>query len=166
MNLKESSGFTITEVLVVIVIIGLIFSVLSIVFYSTTNNSIFMIGQAENIKREAVVLWDIQRKILSSRELFLEKDRLHMITTAGDFYEGVVKCSYIFKEGSLFYYEFPYPYGDIRFFDEKMLVNIGNFEDFQIRAVKNDKSYEEFKGNPDYFLIVLKNRRFIVKNEI
>lgn len=163
MNLKNSRGFTLTEVLLVLIITGLIFSVITLVFSSSVNNSLNLISRAETLKKEASLLWNIQRKILSSTELLLEKDKLHMITAAGDFFEGVVKCSYIIKEGTLYYYEFPYPYGDLRFYEDRGLIFVGSFRDLKILAYKNQQIHQEFKGIPDYFQIELNGKVFVVK---
>lgn len=165
MKLRNPEGFTLTEVLVVLLITGLIFSVLTVVLFSSTNNSLSLLSRAEELKRDSTLMWNLQRKILSSQEILLEKDRLHMVTAAGDFYEGVVKCSYILKNGSLYYYEFPYPYGDLRFFEENKLIFLGNFDNFKIIAYQNQQSHQEFRGMPDYFQIEIKGRIFIVKTK-
>lgn len=88
-----------------------------------------------------------------------------MTTSAGDYYQGVVKSAYIYKykEQKLFYYEFPYPYGDLKFYEEDKLIPVGEFKDFKILAYKGESSYEEFNGKPDYFTVYLDKRKFIIK---
>lgn len=164
MNLKNKRGFTLIEVLIVVILIGLIFSLLSMIFYSNINNSLHLILESEKLQREASLFWNIQRKIASAKEIQLDKGNLHMLTTAGDYYEGVVKSTYIFRDGNLFYYEFPYPFGDLRFYEEDKLYNLGKFKNFNIWAFKNEKRYDEFTGFPDYFLVECEGRTIIVKS--
>lgn len=166
MNLKDKKGFTLIEVLIVIILIGLIFSLLSMIFYSNINNSLNLILESERLKKEASFFWNIQRKIASAKEIHLDKGNLYMLTTAGDYYEGVVKSAYIFRDGNLFYYEFPYPYGDLRFYEEDKLYNLGKFKNFNILAFKNEKKYDEFIGFPDYFLVEYDDKIIVVKSNI
>lgn len=163
MNIKDKRGYTLIEVLIVITIIGIIFSVLSIIFFSSITNSLDLIENSEKLKRQAILFWDFQRKIGSAKEILLEKGELFMITTAGDYYEGVVKCAYISKGDSLFYYEFPYPYGNLKFYEENKLINLGKIKNFKILAVKDNINYEIFKGLPDYFYIEYEDKKIIVK---
>lgn len=166
MKSKNKKGFTLIEVLIVILLIGFIYSLLSMIFYSNIGNSLNIISDSEKLKREAIFFWNIQRKVASAKEIYLNKGNLYMLTTAGDFYEGLVKSAYIFREGNLYYYEFPYPYGDLRFYEEDKLTNLGKFENFRILAHKNKNQYEEFNGFPDYFSVEFNGRKIIVKSGI
>lgn len=165
-NLRHKEGFTLIEVLIVIILIGLIFSILSMIFYSNISNSLNFISRSEKLKREANFFWNIQRKIASAKEIQLDKNNIYMFTTAGDYYEGMVKSAYIFRDGNLFYYEFPYPYGDLKFYEEDKLNNLGKVKNFRIMAFKKERQYEEFKGMPDYFMIEYDERKIIVKSSI
>ncbi len=166
MKSKDKKGFTLIEVLIVILLIGLIYSILSMIFYSNIGNSLNIISDSEKLKREANFFWNIQRKVASAKEIHLNKGNLYMLTTAGDYYEGLVKSVYILREGNLYYYEFPYPYGDLRFYEEDKLYNLGKVEKFQILAFKNENKYDEFIGFPDYFLVEYNERKIIVKSGI
>lgn len=166
MKSKNKKGFTLIEVLIVIVLIGLIYSLLSMIFYSNIGNSLNIISDSEKLKREANFFWNIQRKVASAKEIYLNKGNIYMLTTAGDYYEGLVKSAYIFREGNLYYYEFPYPYGDLRFYEEDKLNNLGKIDKFQILAYKNENKYDEFTGFPDYFLVDYNERKIIVKSGI
>lgn len=166
MKSKNKKGFTLIEVLIVIVLIGLIYSLLSMIFYSNIGNSLNIISDSEKLKREANFFWNIQRKVASAKEIYLNKGNIYMLTTAGDYYEGLVKSAYILKEGNLYYYEFPYPYGDLRFYEEYRLNNVGKVEKFQILAFKNENKYDEFIGFPDYFFVEYNGRKIIVKSSI
>lgn len=161
----NQKGFTLIEVLLVLTLIGFIFLILSTVFYSNIHNSLNLITNSEKLKNEADLFWNIQRKVFSAQEIYLERGNLYMITSAGDFYQGVVKSAYIYKykEQKLYYYEFPYPYGDLKFYEEDKLLLVGEFRDFKILAYKGEKSYEDFNGKPDYFNFHLDKWKFIIK---
>jgi len=161
----KQKGFTLIEVLLVLTLIGFIFLILSTVFYSNIHNSLNLITNSEKLKNEADLFWNIQRKVFSAQEIYLERGNLYMITSAGDFYQGVVKSAYIYKykEQKLYYYEFPYPYGDLKFYEEDKLLLVGEFRDFKILAYKGEKSYEDFNGKPDYFNFHLDKWKFIIK---
>ncbi|MGB9873733.1 MAG: type II secretion system protein [Hydrogenobacter sp.] len=152
-HLKDKKGFTLLEVLVVLMIVGILFSVLSYSFYSFLTNSTNLLADSEKLKQEASLLLNIQRKVLSAKTLYIEKDKLFMITSAGDYYEGVVKCAYIYKEKTLYYYEFPYPYGDIRFYEEDKLIKLGRFESFSVRAYAGGSFMDSFQGIPEFLYV-------------
>lgn len=160
---RNSKAFTLVEVLVVLAVTGLTFSLIATLFYSSTANSLNLIETAQSTKAEATLLWNLQRKISSSQEILLEGNRLHMITGAGDYFEGVVKCSYIFRNGTLFYYEFPYPFGEIAFVEEDRLIYFGTFKEFKVLASKNQQFYQDYRGKPDYFKIQVNGKVLIVK---
>ncbi len=152
-HLKDKKGFTLLEVLVVLMIVGVLFSVLSYSLYSFLTNSTNLLADSERLKQEASLLLNIQRKVLSAKTLHIEKDKLFMITSAGDYYEGVVKCAYIYKDKTLYYYEFPYPYGDIRFYEEDKLVKLGRFENFSVRAYVGGSFMDSFQGIPEILYV-------------
>jgi prepilin-type N-terminal cleavage/methylation domain-containing protein len=161
----KKKGFTLIEVLIVLTVIALVFTLLSTVFYSNIQNSLNLLLSSEKLKTEADLFWNMQRKVFSAQEIYLAKGELYMTTSAGDYYQGVVKSAYIYKykEQKLFYYEFPYPYGELKFYEEDKLIPVGEFKDFKILAYKGESSYEEFNGKPDYFTVYLDKRKFIIK---
>ncbi|MDW8066997.1 MAG: prepilin-type N-terminal cleavage/methylation domain-containing protein [Aquificaceae bacterium] len=153
-------GFTLLEVLLVLVLMGVFFSVLSYSFYSSTRNSYFMLESAELLKGEIFLFWDLQRKLTGATDLYIKKDSLFMVTSSGDYYQGLVKCAYVYKDGWLYYYEFPYPYGDITFYEEDKLVRVGRFEELSFRAFSNGQFFDEFKGLPQWMDIRFKDKTY------
>ncbi len=153
-------GFTLLEVLLVIALMGVFFGVLSYSFYSSARNSYLLVESAELTKEEAFLFWNLQRKISSATDLFLKKDSLFMITSSGDYYQGVVKCAYLYRDGLIYYYEFPYPYGDISFYEEDKLVRLGRFGEVSFRAYANGQFFEEFRGIPQWVEVKTGSRTF------
>ncbi|RMH79738.1 MAG: prepilin-type N-terminal cleavage/methylation domain-containing protein [Acidobacteria bacterium] len=160
-------GFTLLEVLLVLVLMSIFLGMLTYSFYSTLKNSYAIVELSELTKEEAKLLWNLQRKLSGALELYVKKDSLFMLTSAGDYYQGVVKCAYIFKDGWLYYYEFPYPYGELTFYEEDRLIRVGRFEGFQIRAYVMGNHLEEYRGVPEVleFKIGGKTLKFGVKSE-
>ena len=155
-------GFTLLEVLLVIALMGVFFGVLSYSFYSSARNSYLLLESAELTKEEALFFWSLQRKLTGAKDLYLKKDALFMTTSAGDYYQGIVKCAYIYKDGWLYYYEFPYPYGDIAFYEEDKLVKIGRFGETTFRAFFSGQFFEEFRGLPQWLEVRVGGRLFTI----
>ena len=153
-------GFTLLEVLLVLILMGVFFSVLSYSFYSSTRNSYFMLESAELLKGEIFLFWDLQRKLTGATDLYVKKDGLFMVTSSGDYYQGLVKCAYVYRDGWLYYYEFPYPYGDITFYEEDKLVRVGRFEELSFRAFFNGQFFDEFRGLPQWVDIRFKDKTY------
>ncbi|MEJ5339282.1 MAG: type II secretion system protein [Aquificaceae bacterium] len=151
-------GFTLLEVLLVITLIGVFFGVLSYSFYSSVRNSYLLLESAELTKEEALLFWNLQKKLVGAVDLYMRKDALFVITSSGDYYEGVVKCAYLYKDGWLYYYEFPYPYGEITFYEEDRLIKLGRFDEFSFRVYANGQYLEEFRGIPQWVEVRLGGR--------
>lgn len=151
-------AFTLIEVLLVLVLMGLFFGILSYSFYSSTRNAYLLSESSQLTKEEVLLFWDLQRKLVGASDLYIKKDALFMITSSGDYYQGVVRCAYIYKDGWLYYYEFPYPYGDISFYEGDKLIKVGKFKDLSFKAFFNGKYMEEFKGLPQWIEVSLEGK--------
>ncbi|MFN3471700.1 MAG: prepilin-type N-terminal cleavage/methylation domain-containing protein [Aquificaceae bacterium] len=143
-------AFTLVEVLLVLVLMGLFFGTLSYSFYSSLRSSYLLSQSSQLTKEEILLFWDLQRKLTGATNLYLRKDGLFMITSSGDYHQGMVKCAYIYRDGWLYYYEFPYPYGDIAFYEEDRLIKLGRFKDLSFRVFSNGSYFEEFRGLPQW----------------
>ncbi len=143
-------AFTLIEVLLALALMGLFLGLLSYSFYSSLRSSYLLSQSSQLTKEEILLFWNLQRKLIGATDLYLRKDAIFMITSSGDYYQGIVKCAYIYKDGWLYYYEFPYPYGDIAFYEEDRLIKLGRFKDLSFRAFSNGSYYEEFKGLPQW----------------
>ncbi|MFN4319281.1 MAG: prepilin-type N-terminal cleavage/methylation domain-containing protein [Aquificaceae bacterium] len=143
-------AFTLVEVLLVLVLMGLFFGTLSYSFYSSLRSSYLLSQSSQLTKKEILLFWDLQRKLTGATSFYLRKDALFMITSSGDYHQGMVKCAYIYRDGWLYYYEFPYPYGDIAFYEEDRLIKLRRFKDLSFRAFSNGSYFEEFSGLPQW----------------
>ncbi|MCX7990136.1 MAG: type II secretion system GspH family protein [Aquificaceae bacterium] len=143
-------GFTLLEVLLAISLMGVFFGILSYSFYSSLRNSYALLESVELTREEVLLFWNLQRKLTGAIELSLYKDRIFMVTSSGDYYQGVVKWAYLYKDGWLYYYEFPYPYGDLTFYEEDRLIKVGRFREFSFRAFSGGQYFEEFRGMPQW----------------
>ncbi len=153
-------AFTLVEVLVVLTLMGLLFGMLSFAFYRASNGSLNVLQLSESIKREAVLYWELERKITGAKEIYIENDRIYMLTTGGSLYDGVVKCAYFVKDGALFYYEFPYPYLSLDDIEESKAYKVMEVESFKVRAKVRDSEVRTLIGLPDYVLITINDRSF------
>ncbi len=158
---EKNKGFTLVEVLIVLSLLGLTFSVLLLTWARGMDSSLNISKRAEELKSEILLFWDLQRKILGAKKIKLYRGNIYMITTGGSIYQGIVKCAYVFNNGSLFYYEYPYPYGALEEIEEDKLQRIGNFENFEVSAVKDKKEWRDYEGMPDYVVIRLNDREFV-----
>lgn len=159
---KQSKGFTLIEVIVVVIIISLVFSVLSFALYSSIKNSIETSKSAEDLKQKTLFFWDTQRKFYTSNYIYLKDNLLTLYNTAGN-NQGLVKSTFFLKDGFLWYYEFPFVYGDPSFYDEKNAVKLFKVKDIKMYAVKDNQQFFEFQGLPDYLVIEIDGIRMVLR---
>ncbi len=158
---NRGKGFTLPEVLVVLILLGVLFSIVGTVFLRGSDSALSVIERAEKLKLEVSLFWDLQRKIIGSRNLKVEGDAIYMVSSGGSYYPGVVKCAYLFKHGKLYYYEYPYPLGALDEVEEDKLVLIGNFESVTFSAIERDREYETYEGLPDYVKVSVNGKDLI-----
>jgi len=156
-------AFTLVEVLVVLLLLGLLFGLLSYVLKSGTESSLFVVESSQRLRDESLLVWNIQRKLMSAKDAYMEEDKLFLHTYAGDYYEGMVKCAYIFKDGTLYYYEFPYPYGSINFYEEEKLIKLAKFKSFSFLAESAGTTQKTFRGLPEKYHIIIEDREYVLK---
>ncbi len=148
---RRSFAFTLVEVLVVLTLLGLAFGLISFSFYSYIRNALSLQESAERLRSMALLKMDIKRKILSSKEIAVKDNMVFMITNAGSYHAGTVKCGYVYKDGELYYYEFPYPYGDIFYYEEDKLIKVAKLSRFEVWV----EGKKEYRGRPPKWLRIL-----------
>ncbi len=156
-------AFTLVEVLLVVSLVGLLFGVVIFSFYRATDSSVTLLTSSELLKQEAILYWELERKILGAKQIHIENDRIYMITTGGNYYSGVVKSAYFVKDKKLYYYEFPYPYLSIDDIDEDAAHEVMSVENFSVSAYNRDSRYKTYTGLPDFVEIRLNGRRLVYK---
>lgn len=161
--MKRGRAFTLVEVLVVLTLLGLIFSLLLLVFWRGTDSSLNLSRRGEGLRGEVLLFWDLQRKVLGAKRIKVEGNNLYLITSSGDFYQGVVKCAYLYKDGKLYYYEFPYPYGPMDEIDRSKLQTLGRFEEFEVRAVEGNREEKVYDGLPRFVKVRLNGKELLLE---
>ncbi|NPB07071.1 MAG: type II secretion system protein [Aquificae bacterium] len=157
-------GFTLVEVLLVLTILGLTFSVLLTVFTRSVSFTASAVERSERLRRELTLFWELQRALAGAKELLLRDGReLFLITSGGERYRGVVKRAFIYRNGALYGYEFPYPAGSLDYYEEDELVFIGRFEQFELRAVDAKGSHASYEGLPELVELKLNGKVFTFK---
>ncbi|MEN3033930.1 MAG: prepilin-type N-terminal cleavage/methylation domain-containing protein [Aquificaceae bacterium] len=142
-------AFTLIEVLITLTLVGLFLSTISFSFFRSSDSISQLSGQARALSEDAILIWDLHRKLIGATDIYINKEGVFMITSSGSYYAGVVKCAYIYKDGWLYYYEFPYPYGDIAFYERDRLVRLRPLRSFKVSAISSDgSSLEDFRGIP------------------
>lgn len=163
MGFLKRRAFTLVEVLVVLTLIGLTFSLLLLVFSRGVDSSLNVSSRGEWLRMGAQLFWDLQRKVLGATRIKVENNNLYMVTSAGDFYPGVIKCAYIYRDGELYYYEFPYPYGAIDEIEEDKLYRLGRAKDFEVIAVVGNREEKVYEGLPLFVKVKLNGREFLLE---
>ncbi len=163
---RDNKAFTLVEILIVLTLFGLIFGLIAFSFHNMVKNSINLVDLGEDIKSKARLFWDIQRAILSAKDMYIEEDgensRLYLVTAGGLFEEGVVKAVFFVEEGFLKYEEFPYYYGDIRYTGEGKIYNLARVKEFRVEAYNGRRRLTNFKGIPEFVLIRINGQEFTV----
>jgi len=142
------SGFTLVEILAVLAILGLVFSTVFLLFWRGVNSSLEIAKRSEELQEKALLYWRLTRAIYGAKRLLLlNGTELYLYTTGGNLYGGVVKEAYIFKNGTLYYYEFPYPYKDIRYYDKDKLMPIFKADRLEFLAEFNGGNFTSYSFN-------------------
>ncbi|HIC97802.1 MAG TPA: prepilin-type N-terminal cleavage/methylation domain-containing protein [Aquificaceae bacterium] len=159
--MSSNRAFTLVEVLLVLTLLGLTFSTVLFVFLRGIGSSLSVLESSEKLSGEASLFWDLQRKVFGASRIKIENDRLYMITSGGTYYEGVVRCAYFFREGKLYYYEFPYPWGEIDDIEESKAFQIATVGSFEVSAVEGDGEERSYDGLPERVVVRIGDTEFI-----
>jgi len=162
----KGRAFTLIEVLIVLTLLGLTFSALLLVFSRGIDSSLRITEDSERLKLKANLFWDLQRKIVGAKRIRVENNNLYMITSGGTIYQGVVKCAYIFKNGKLYYYEFPYPYGAIDEIEEDKLQKVGEFKSFEVKVKEGNRVLNSYEGLPDEIIVKVGKDEFVFSGKL
>jgi len=164
----RNRGFTLPEVLVVLLLISLIFGAVLAVLVSVGRGSLEADRRAGELDRRAFLLYRLRHQLEGAlRGLRLERreDGLYLafVTPVGEVHPGVVGVRYRYAEGRLYYCENPYPRADLLFCEEGKEFSLGDFEDFEVRVFSQGKWREGFGGGlPEKVEILLGDSRMVI----
>ena len=161
---KGNKAFTLIEILVVVAILGLIFSTIAIIFKNLYEGSLQLSSSSQELSKKIQTFWTLTRALYSSKKVVLKNGtQLYLITAGGQFYGGVVKAVYLFKNGTLFYYEYPYPYGSLYDYDKKKLIELAKFKNFKIYAIIEGIPKKTFYKKAKLYQLLIDNETFYIK---
>jgi len=162
--LNTFKAFTLVEVLVTLAVLGITFTVLFSAFVRASVFSYELVERSERRKEELLLFWEFQRALAGAKDLLVRDGReLFLITSGGERFKGVVKRAFIYREGVLYAYEYPYPAGSIDYYEEEELVEVGRFEEFELRALDSRGLHATYRGLPPLLLLKLKGRELTFK---
>ncbi len=167
---KRDRGFTLLEVLVVLLLLSLIFGTVVTTFPTAGRGALTLRRDADRLYQRVFLTYRLRHQIegiLRSFRLEKREDGLYMgfITSSGETYRGVVQVRYRYDGKELFYCENPYPYGEILSCDEGKEISLGTFEDFRVKVFHGGRWWPEdegFSGMPEKVEVDLEDTRMIV----
>ncbi len=139
-----------------LVLLGVVLSTALFVFLRGINSSSTITLKGEKLVEFSNLYWDLTRAFYGAKELALiNGTQLYLITTGGLFYPGVVHSAFIYRNGTLYYYEYPYPYGDIRHVEEDRLIALYRLDSFRMEVIdKGGKPSLNYRGKKPYMMEV------------
>jgi prepilin-type N-terminal cleavage/methylation domain-containing protein len=161
---KYPKGFTLLEVLVVLVLVGLIFTLVLTVFWRITETSSEVSKRASKLQRETTLYWQLTRSFFGTKRLaVVNGTQIYAITTGGSLFKGTVWCAYLYRNGTLYYYEYPYPppYSIKEIPREASEIILGKFKSVKFSARKGGIFYSNFEGKPDTVKVELNGESFL-----
>ena len=158
-GMRSGRGFTLTEVLVVLLLFGVSLSLLLFVFSRGVSSSLAVEERSERVSLLASLFWDMERKIFGAERIYIEGDALYMVTSGGSYYPGLVRCAYIFRDGDLLYFEDPDLSKEI-YATEGDGIRIGRFERFRVVAVEGNRDLPAYDGLPRFVRVYLDDMVF------
>ncbi len=168
----KKKGFTLLELLIVLILLSIVFTVVLSVIKSVGQGSIFLKKQAETLKKKAYIYYTLKHQLEDiKRMLVFKKDEegdvyLGFITTLGEVYPAVVKVRYRFDKGKLFYCESLYTYDNFLSCENNTETLLGYFKRFKVRIFYRGKWYSEgksFSGIPEKVEVILGNTPIIAE---
>lgn len=167
---KNNRGFTLLEILAVLLLLSLIFGTVVTVFRTAGRGALSIRQDAERLYQRVFLTYRLRHQIeglLRSFRLEKREDGLYLgfITSSGETYRGVVQVRYRYSGKELFYCEKPYPHGEILSCDEAREVSLGTFEDFRVKVFSGGRWWPEdegFQGMPEKIEVDLEDTRIIV----
>jgi len=133
-------GFTLLEVLVVIVIISLFFSMLFGVYFFIVDKSLKTMDGSKRLYNYLDTLYNIRKAIECAKTIKVDNSghfsKLYLYTYCG-MYKGFSKEVFFVKDNYLYVYSYPYAFGDILFYEPDKAMRLIPVEEFNAKFMPN-----------------------------
>ncbi len=120
-------GFTLLEILVVIVILSLFFSIAIASYIFIVNKSLKTIKELRSSYKYIYTLYSIEKAINCAKNIKINNSKdnsiIYMYTYCG-MYPGFSKEVYFIKDNYLYVYAYPYILGDMTFYDKNHSIKL------------------------------------------
>ncbi|WP_457640537.1 prepilin-type N-terminal cleavage/methylation domain-containing protein [Persephonella sp.] len=171
--MKDKKGFTLLELLLVVTLILITFSVIGISYISNLKDSINLSSKISRYTQYLSVNNQLSKQIFAKIEIKpqnfqLDRDRISFYTLYPIFYSGAVRAEYRIKKLEngryiLVYEEFPYIDGKLGWEGLKK-ITLGNFEKISFFVIQNGRIYENYsrKNFPQIIKMVIDDETFYI----
>ncbi|ACG57591.1 hypothetical protein HY04AAS1_0904 [Hydrogenobaculum sp. Y04AAS1] len=151
---EKAFGFTLLEILVVIVIVSLFFSTLIGSYFFIVKKSLKTMKDSKNLYNYAKAIYNLENAIKCSKSIKIDNSKnfstLYLYTYCG-IYKGFSKEVFFVKDNTLYIYAYPYEFGDIFFYDEKKAIKLIPITNFRAEFINNDLI--KFNINNKHFIV-------------
>jgi len=134
-------GFTLLEVLVVIIVISLFFSMLFGAYFFVVNKSLKTMKNSKRLYGYANALYGMKKAIECAKTIKIDNSKrfskVYLYTYCG-MYRGFSKEVFFVKDNILYVYAYPYVFGDIFFYDPKLAIKLIPVEKFRAKFTVNN----------------------------
>ncbi len=168
--MRGRKGFTLLEILVVLLLLSLIFGTVVTVFRTAGQGALLLKRDAERLYQRAFLAYRLRHQLeglLRSFRLEKREGTLYMgfVTSSGENYPGVVQVRYRYSGGELFYCEKPYPEGEILSCEAGREIRLASLESFEIEIFQGGRwrsGEEGFSGRPEKIAFTLEDLKMVV----
>ncbi len=154
--MKQDKGFTLLELLIVITLIAIVFSIGGFVFINNIKSMFSFSSELNNSTVQLSFINQLTAQLFSKYEkryenIKIDEDRISFYTGYPVFYEGFVRAEYILKKNkdtgytTVYYEEFPYIDGNLGF-DGLKKSYIGKFKNLKISVYDGGKWYINYRN--------------------
>ena len=165
MKFLLKKGFTLVEVLVVLILISLLFSFLFIAFFQSVQSSLNIEKSANQIKKQANLYWFLEKLVYTAQNFsIINGTAIYFKGPCGLFHKGIVKCALIYKKPWLYYYEYPYYFEPITDFRNETPIKLERLEKLSFLVKTKEKILRNYEGAlPDFLIAKFNDTEMIFK---
>ena len=156
-------GFSLLEIIVVIVIVSLFFATIISSYLFVINKSLNIIKNSNVLYKNVNALYNIEKAIECAKDIKIDNTKeqsIVFIYTFCGMYKGFSKEVLFVKNGYLYVYTYPYKFGNIFFYDKAKSTKLIPVENFKAKfIISNYKIIElNINGAIHYIPILLLNK--------